>query len=176
MYVVHEKDETYLNPFLGRDKELDGLVTGLFTKAEPNFDKWDIVMHQTRHPLKVITSAMHKPIHWTSIENILDWTNAPKHCKELPKQRLYRIMYAYVHFFRKVERLSVIHFQVEQIREHWIEILHTLQVASFQFPSRIPSFINTTAKPRRELTWADLTAQDPELTEEILRIANRHGY
>lgn len=172
-YVNHERDESVMNHFLGREKELDGLVTGLFIRAQRDFSKYEVIFHQTRDPLKVISSAL-----YMSARAMADLIETCNLTHRTDKNRLWWVMKTWLLFTEKADQLSVMRFQVEKIELRWWRILRLLELPNFVFPQRVPTYVNTYSDERRskKLGWEQLFDCDYEMAKAIQQRTLDYGY
>lgn len=172
MYVTHERDEKAAQVFCGRRKAIDGMVGGLFMNTDRDFDKYDVIFHQTRHPLDVISSAC--AMKWRSMQDLMvtcgieSWNGESK---------LYRVMKTWLLFTEWADSLAHYRYPVEDMRQHWKPLLRRIGVLmDRKFPDHMWTYMNTYKNKPPKQTWDDLFRCDKAMTERIRERTEAYGY
>jgi len=152
----------------------DGIVSSFFCFNAPRYPgrhpqrrpKFDIVLHQVRHPLKSIASIQ-TGRSWA-------WT-----CQFLPVGQkaplLKRACYNWLIFNEEAERISQWTYRIEVLPEVWPELAARLHIdATFATVAAIPRNINT--RPHSAISWEMVDAAAPEISDRIRAAAQRYGY
>lgn len=137
-------------------------------EIEP-YDHFDVILHQTRHPLKAIASA--QTLIDESYEFIFSKVGHPGGTRSLRWA-----MWAWLKWNELIESITNQRFRIEDIETDCLKILDQIGFAyteKFNFPN-IPKFINT--RVHDVLTWKDLFDADPELAGKISEKAVQYGY
>lgn len=171
-YVTHERDESFTDAVLGRCKRPDGVITGLFKHCRRDPAHYDVVFHQVRHPLNVITSATH--MSYESMQDLMQTCRTGHMCEG----KLYRVMKTWLLFTDWADSVCQMRYQVEQMPEQWPLILKEIGLnLTITFAQRLDTYVNTYGQKRpKQLTWDDLRACDRKMGTQILFRAQEYGY
>ena len=127
--------------------------------------------HQTRHPLKQISSMVtHKA--WGFMEDVID----------IPGKGLRGCMTYWLQWNELIESFAVWQYAVENLPESWPEFLDRIGHDYEPLPD-IPTNTNSCTiesfyekQSYKEFTWADLFNEDRELAHKIKEKAKEYGY
>lgn len=151
------------------------VVSGTFVylgkkrEAEIDSSGFDRILHQVRHPLKVISSMQtFSDSTWSYMAKFIDLD-----MKAIPVKRA---MQAWVHWNRLVESKAHWRFQIEELPERFQEFCQQAGL-----PVRSMPHVPHEAKDSRisrfnPLDWDDLQKCDASLAEEVRQLACAYGY
>ena len=142
----------------------DGELSWVGRVDSSDFDR---VIHQVRHPLKVVSSA--QTMRDESFEYMFRHIGHPGGSRGL---RWY--MWAWLYWNEYVERFASWRFQVEQIDEAWSGICVDFGLSPDTLMSDVPGDANS--REHGQYTWGDLKAEDEALFRAILAKARDYGY
>lgn len=132
-----------------------------------DFDK---IIHQVRHPLKVIASATTL---WTMSMNYLNkfiWLPDPIVNKN---NTVLNCMISWIRWNLLIEEKASWRYQIEELYDVQKEWCNQLEIPYQEIPK--PNR-HVNAREHIELTWDDLWAVSPIYTNEIEKMAKRYGY
>jgi len=173
LHVGHEVDEKHIKAIHGVDTYYDGIVSGVFKNMDYAPQDFDVVLHQTRHPLYVISSCRHAQgrLGHANIKRF-----APEKLKGLPKDLLYRMMLSWIIFTDMADRLAVYRYRLESLHDEFLFICTEL----LDIPTtarRAPHMMQRQNMTRHRMyNWADLEAVDKGLTDRIKEKTIEYGY
>ena len=149
------------------------IVSGEFEKpcAETeivcDFDK---IIHQVRHPLKVIASSTTL---WTmSMEYMNKFVMFPDSIVN-KKNTVLNCMITWVRWNYLIEEKATWRYQIEQLYDVQKEWCEQLEIPYQEIPNPIR---HTNAREHIELTWDDLYKASPLYANEIEKMAKEYGY
>ena len=133
-------------------------------------DKFDVVLHQVRDPLKTISSAVTVLAKRTHNEfNILFNIDMA----DRDKSKLYQVMQTWLMFNELAEKAEW-RYRIEDIDEVYPELCRRLEIQPKKgFPPR-NRFVNS--RPHPMLTWDDLDKEDFALSQRIKEKTRQYGY
>ena len=132
---------------------------------------FDVVLHQVRDPLKVISSAM------TLGDYSFDYMY--RHIKPvIHKPRLKMVMHTWIQWNEIIEKKTNFVFQVEKAVELlpliFEKINIPLNVDTLHFD--VPVNINTRKGDYEEFSWEDIYNTDFDMAKTITHMAKKYGY
>lgn len=127
------------------------------------------ILHQVRHPLKVIASMQ------TFGDST--WSFMAQHIQlDLKAPKVKRGMQAWVGWNQLIEKRAHWRFKIETLHESFDEFCLHAGIPPCQMP-RIPvEAKDSRTKRYHPLTWHDLVKSDPVLAEQIRLLAMGYGY
>lgn len=130
---------------------------------------FDTVLHQVRHPLKVVAS----------MQTFSDatWRYMALHTSlNLDQPPLERAMRAYVQWNALIEPRACWRFQVERLAEQFDQLCLHVGVEPRPLP-QLPAAARDSRTSRfQPVTWNDLRAVDPDWADRLRHTAIRYGY
>lgn len=143
--------------------------------SRPQDFEFDLVLHQTRHPVLVIPSLV-------SVYRLTDWRFVHEHVDinpGLPKLR--RAMLYWIRWNRQIEmewRPSSSRYRIEDIEIEWPRIMRQLGASGRPFPRDVSRRVNHQGGYREPdvLTADDLERAAPDVFQPFTRLAERYGY
>lgn len=165
------------------DEKVDGVVS--WQHLNLHKDKIDVILHQVRNPLKVLSSS--QTLFNNTLRKIFKQIEAPYswgiklHFRKFDmineKQLLYYLMYSWLFWNELIEndKRVVYRYKVEEISNEWSNILDNLSLKKVELPE-ISKETNTRKGKYKNLTIEDLYETDKELTEKIINKAKFYGY
>jgi hypothetical protein len=151
------------------------IVSGTFVylrknrEAEIDSTGFDRILHQVRHPLKVISSMQtFSDSTWHHMAKFIDL--------DLKAKPVKRAMQAWVHWNRLVESKAHWRFQIEQLQDRFEEFCQQAGLP-VQLMPHVPHEARDSRKARfRPVDWQELKKCDPDLAEEVRQLAVAYGY
>ena len=144
-----------------------------------DFPRPPVILHQTRHPLKVISSFQRvRPMNgfsWTYIRIYLPQIKIKEH-------RILQCMKYWYHWTNFADKLAEWQYRVESIEEEEVfeEFCRRIDRPEFlkikKSMLNVSKLTNSFRKNYRPLSWGQLEDQDFELTEKIRKKGRRYGY
>lgn len=127
------------------------------------------IIHQVRHPLKVIASMQtFSDSTWHYMAEFIEL--------DLKRPPVVRAMQAWTGWNALIESKADWRFQIEQIKECFPELCRHVGLTTREFPE-IPFAVRDSRTERYEpLELRDLITADPGLSEQIETLAERYGY
>ena len=181
----HFEQGTGPQPDPANERPVLGVVSWRHVALMP--DRFDTVLHQVRHPLKVLSSA--QTLKASTFELFFRYIGRPSMMAPLQlvlkkwhwagERQLGRwAMFTWLRWNELIEtRVAVAkRFQIEHIAEEWPQICRLLQVDQRPFPDRIPTDHHSRKSRYRQLTTQDLFRLEPRLAEGIVAKAAAYGY
>ena len=149
----------------------DGVVS---YRHLPFFTRFDRVLHQTRHPLKVLSSCF--TMEKTTYERVILLTSSDPNIPE--SEWLKRHMWAWVEWCEHADFVSNYRYQIEMFPKIYPEAFMKLNLP---VPLGIPDVPNNTNSRKndsayRNLTWYDLEEADSYLCTRVRKLADVYGY
>jgi len=161
-----------------------GTVSWEFASDAEYKTECDLIIHQTRDPLKTISSAV---FHLSPMGFVFmfDTVGKPHGISNDPKDwtfpdRVRIVMHTYYHWNKLIETKAMYRYKVEDIETHIFYILDLIdpdwigreykQIDEYGIPK------NENTKGHDDLTWADLAARDSVMTSKIQLMAKSYGY
>ena len=148
------------------------IVSGEFEKPCPETKiecKFDKIIHQVRHPLKVIASSMSL---WTmSMNYISSFMDLPDPIVNRDNTLL-NCMISWIEWNKIIEKKADWRYRIEDIyniQEEWCEELEI----PFQI---IPQLRHSNTREHKELTWDDLYNTNKNWAKLVKDMAKRYGY
>jgi hypothetical protein len=130
---------------------------------------FDTILHQTRAPLKVISSMQtFSAFTWDFMAQFIALE------RDTPPIR--QAMQSYLHWNRLIERRAQWRFQIERLPEVFPEFCERIGIAPQPFPQVDQGSRDSRTKRYQQLGWDDLAAVDRELTERLREMAAEYGY
>lgn len=142
---------------------IDG--TSDWHKVPSDLSEFDCVLHQVRHPLKVISSMTTAPPS--------TWKSINKHIPLILDNELIDGMRYWYFWNLMIEPYSNIRYRVENIKSEWNLILEILNIPYTDLPN-VSNKINS--RPHEVYTWNDLENMDKNLCDKIKRLSRNFGY
>lgn len=134
-------------------------------------DKFDVVLHQVRNPLKTISSAvtvLAKRTH-NEFHILFDMEKTDRE-----KSKLYQVMLTWLILNELAEEKAEWRYRIEDIDEVYLELCRRLEMQPKKgFPPR-NRLVNT--RPHPMLTWDDLDKEDFVLSQQIKEKTKQYGY
>lgn len=150
--------------------------------ANPKEGRWKVrpanyrfahVFHQTRHPLKVISS-----VYVTEDKDSWDYIKA--HTPEILEEdsHITKCAKYWYYWNLKAEKMAEWTYRLEEVDGLLEEFEQRLGKKIDQSAvGRVVKNLNTSSSPIREFTWVDLEQQlDPALYQKIRTLAQKYGY
>jgi len=141
------------------------------SKLKEVYKKYDMVFHQVRHPLEVISS--------------MQTTNSWKYIKitipEITEASLIKKCMLYWYYWNQlVEPYAKFQYQLEQIKKpnifnKFCELLN-VEVDFNVFDKVEKNIRNFNKRNHKNLTWKNLERVDFDLTKNIKKLATKYGY
>jgi len=149
------------------------ILTGEFEKPCPETNiicQFDKIIHQVRHPLKVIASSTSL---WTmSMHYLRKVAKLPDEIKN-KKNTIRNCMYTWVAWNKLIESKASWRYKIEDlsnILKEWCKQLEIHQMDS------IPHIGKVNTRNHILLTWDDLFAIDINKAKEVRELAIKYGY
>lgn len=128
-----------------------------------------VILHQVRHPLKVIASMQ--------TFGISTWTFMAQHIELDPKApKAVKAMQAWVGWNRLIETKAKWRFQIEALDAVFPEFCRRVGVAPQPLPEVPPEARDSRTRRYRPLDWRDLVDADAGLAEATRALALEYGY
>jgi len=154
----------------------DGIVSGFYCFDADRYPgkghkvprpKFDVILHQVRHPLKVIASV--------TTGNSRGWASQFVDV-EKDASPLRWACYYWLTWNLEAERQALWTYRIEALSDVWIDLQRVLCFdAIYDYAtSYIPLTVNTRA--HEAITWQDVERAAPEIYGDIRAIADRYGY
>ncbi len=152
-------------------------ATGAPWMLDPELDaatgRYDVVLHQVRHPLRVITTAQFIHSHPHPV-----WPYIAAHValgeREPP---LRRAMKFYVLWNELAARRGCWRFKIEDVDDAFDEICARIGAASDTSAlARVPRDTNSHRQGKPQLTWGDLRGCDRRWCGRVEALAEEYGY
>ena len=168
---------------ISKENEPDGVVSWQHINLFK--DRFTTVLHQVRHPLKVISSS--QTLLNNTFRRIFKATGAPwswsyqLHLRKLAlvsdEKIIYWTMRSWLRWNELIERdqRTALRFRIENIENRWEEISELIGVENKETPE-IRKDVNTRKSRYEKLRWDDLYAVSRKLTNEIIKKAEKYGY
>jgi len=160
LHVGHEK--------MGKNGTVDWHKASILKK---NHNKYDVIFHQIRHPVKTIASMQ--------VTN--SWKFISKFIPSISNKEIVEKGMLYWYYWNKaVEPYSHFTYQLEQIKDPQVfgRFCELLKVkADFSVFKKVES--NTKNFHRRkheDLTWENLENENKDLSDKIKILAEKYGY
>jgi hypothetical protein len=153
---VHITSGTYVVPERNRSKEV----------SNEGFDR---ILHQVRHPLKVISSMQTlRKCSWDYMARHISLdTRAP-----VPV----RAMKAWVEWNKLIEKKASWRFQIERIKDVFPEFLNQAGIQPVAYPVLPHEARESRTHRYNPLDWGHLIYSEPSLAREVAAMASRYGY
>lgn len=130
---------------------------------------FDCVLHQTRHPLKVIASMQ--------TFGVSTWTFMAQHIDMDPQApHIARAMRAWVGWNRLIESRAEWRFQIEELSAVFPEFCRRVGVQPQPLPEVPHEARDSRTRRYRPLDWLDLVEADEGLAESTRQLALEYGY
>lgn len=144
-------------------------------------DRFDVILHQVRDPLKVISSSTTEEF-GTYLLIFRTVNGFPKQVKnrdydnweQMFKENPVIPLWTWVHLNKAIDRVSSLRYRIEDIDQAYPEICRLLDIEPEPKVPDIPRDFNT--RPHINYTWRDLESFDNQLCEEARKMAERYGY
>lgn len=132
-------------------------------------DGFDRVLHQVRHPLKVIASMQTFSVSsWSYMAGFIDLS--------LKASPVVKGMQAWVGWNALAEKRAQWSFQIERLKDIFPEFCHHAGLPVVPLPD-VPHAAKDSRTDRYSpLYWQDLVAADARLAESVRALALRYGY
>jgi hypothetical protein len=127
------------------------------------------VLHQVRHPLKVIASM--QTFGDATWNYMAQFTNV-----RLQQPVLRRAMIGYLEWNRLIEPRAAWRFQIERLAEQFDTFCHHIGVEPQPMPSVPQTARDSRVNRYARLAWDDLAREDKRLADELLNLAAAYGY
>jgi hypothetical protein len=134
-----------------------------------------VVLHQTRHPLKVISTVQrYSKGSWQFIYRALDWRIDPE------EPLLLRCMKYWLYWNEAVEQVAQYRYQIEEFEQAWPTICDMIRRPRlnryFDKVKKVSTRTNSRTSKYEPRTWEDLKKEDLRLTEQIIIKGKEYGY
>ena len=127
------------------------------------------VLHQVRHPLKVISSMQTFGISsWTYMEKFIDL--------DLDAPPLIKGMQGWVQWNELVEEKAVWRFQIEQIAVVFDQLCYHCGIPDQTMPAIPREGRDSRSKRYKPISWLDLRKADLSLASQVQEKASLYGY
>ncbi len=168
---------------ISEEKTPDGVVS--WQHLDLFKDRFTTVLHQLRHPLKVISSS--QTLLNNTFRRIFKATGSPRkwsyqlHLRRFSlisdEKIIYWTMCSWLGWNELIERdeRTALRFRIENIENRWEEISKLIGVENKEMPV-IRKDVNTRKSRYDKLDWRDLYEISPNLTKEIIKKAEIYGY
>ena len=151
------------------------IVSGTFVyigkgrEAEIDSSGFDRILHQVRHPLKVIASMQtFSDSTWSYMAQSIDL--------DLKAKPVKRAMQAWVRWNQLVAAKASWRFQIERLAENFSEFCLHAGLPAQPMP-HVPHEAKDSRTARfKPVSWADLLKLDAALAEEVRQLALEYGY
>jgi len=145
------------------------VYVGKNREAEIDSSGFDRILHQVRHPLKVIASMQtFSDSTWTYMAKSIDL--------DLKAKPVKRAMQAWVRWNQLVETKAQWRFQIEQLGEQFEEFCQHAGLPVRAIP-HVPHEAKDSRTARfKPVTWNDIAKIDAALAEDVRQLALRYGY
>jgi hypothetical protein len=156
------------------EQNLDGVVSYEHIK---DHDKYDVIIHQVREPLKTISSSLTNQYEtWLNICSIIK--NSPYGWEDLRNKyfasRESSWMWSWLSLNEYIEKYAEWRFKIEELEDNYKELCNRLGIKPLDVFPPIPTNHNT--RKHKTFTWSDLMSIDSDLTERIKLKAKEYGY
>lgn len=179
-------DEGYPAEALGRQPcDVTGVVSWRHVALAP--DAFDVVIHQVRDPLKVISSAqtlkghglrlmfqhippLEQALFWRLLDSALGLRRRT--------DTIRRCMHTWLRWNERIERHPKLahRFRIEDVRQAWSALADFLPLAGRPFPAAVPTDHHSRRDKYEFLGWRSLRNADPVLWAEVRTKAREYGY
>ena len=133
----------------------------------PETKKYDIILHQTRHPLKVISSAiMFKHFDFEYMFKFID--------EPSQKNKLTYLMWTWLNWNKYIEKKAHWRYKIENIKIIFPKFCKKIGLPSSTNIPLLPPTIHSIEHP--DLTWNDLYENNKILCKKITKLAKKYGY
>ena len=168
---------------LSHEKKADCVVS--WQHLDLHQEHFPVILHQVRHPLKVISSA--QTLYNNSLRKIFKKINAPNYWSfqlHFRKTRffnddiiIHRLMYSWLYWNEQIERdpRNELVFRLENIENSWSDILDKIGAENSDMPA-LRKNVNTRKGKYDTLTWEKLHEVDDNLANKIILKAKEYGY
>jgi hypothetical protein len=151
------------------------IVSGTFVYLGKNREAvidstgFDRILHQVRHPLKVISSMQtFSDSTWSYMANYIDL--------DLKAKPVKRAMQAWVRWNKLIEGKAQWRFQIEQLKEQFDEFCRQAGLPAQAIP-HVPHEAKDSRTARfKPVRWADLVKIDSALAQQVRSLALEYGY
>jgi hypothetical protein len=149
----------------------DGVVS---YRHLPYHENFKVVLHQTRHPLDVLSSCF--TLENTTFQRVIDYTHIQP---QIPEEKvLKRHMWAWARWCAECDKVCKARYKVEDFDIIYPEVFKLL---GLPIPKELPDIkksVNSrkTDSRYRPLSWKDLEKADWGLTNEIMAMSCYYGY
>lgn len=127
---------------------------------------WRCILHQVRHPIKVISSL--RTVKWYDQERWVPFD-------ELPKESVTRRATFWLWMNLWIEGLNPVYrYRVEDMTSEWDTICRFLDIEPCSLPD-VSVTTNTRVNPE-PVTWKDIKDRDTSLFDGIVSMGIRYGY
>lgn len=169
LHVSHEKDEDHIKKQFDIDTYYDGVVSGVFKNAAYDLDKYDVILHQVRHPLDVISSSYYVGGRIAN-DNIKKFGDGV-----IPSISLVKHMKSWLVFTDMADGVANYTYQLENIQKEFGYICNNVLgiEKSVKFRSMMQKY-NFRRHP--VFAWRDLEHFDREMTNRVREKAEKYGY
>lgn len=153
--------------------EMDGGIGTVSWRHLPRHEEYDIILHQVRHPLKVLGSAVTGQI--KNINYILSFFEDVPFVYE---DKLHRVMYTYINWTEWADKVSHYRYKIEDFDGEFKIILDALDLDTEKELPSISKLTNTHSHKDTymNVTVDDLYDRDKFLARDILDQALLYGY
>lgn len=139
------------------------------TKTGIDGDGFDVILHQVRHPLKVVSSMQtFGDATWNYMAKFIELDRTAP----VPVQA----MQAYAGWNRLIEQKAQWRFQIEQIEAVFQEFCRRIGVEPQPFPQIANNVRDSRTKRYSPLDWDDLHGYNPALAAELSAMCSCYGY
>jgi len=130
---------------------------------------FDRILHQVRHPLKVISSMQtFSNSTWSYMANYIDL--------DLKAKPVKRAMQAWIRWNKLIEGKAQWRFQIEQLKDQFDEFCRQAGLPERAMP-QVPHEAKDSRTARfRPVEWNDLVKIDSELAQQVRSLALEYGY
>jgi hypothetical protein len=152
----------------GREDCTDGMVS---YKHLDKTDEFDIVLHQVRHPLSVISSSLA-----IVYDDVFRNMEAVTGRKFRSRNRIIKLMETWLVFNDMAEKVACLTYRIEDFESIYYAWGRDMQLEEIhsQPPLHINKNINSARHPN--LSWNDLRYISAEVAEQIYEKSQLYGY
>lgn len=139
--------------------------------------KFDVILHQVRHPLKVINSQRYG----TAWKEIAEFFENEVIAFDISSPILLRTMQLWYHFHVKGEKIADLTYRAEDIENAIYKISYLIgKKLNCSMLKKIPKNLYPTKSKgdsdHTDWAWYDLWMQSPILCYKIIKLAKKYGY
>lgn len=130
---------------------------------------FDVMIHVVRHPLGVIASTA-----FTDMNGAVEWQSRFIDV-DLQASRVRQAVQTYIGWNKMIEPQADVRIPVERAAEELPFALRMYEGTGDKVRGPVPP-TNTNGRKHPPITWAELQREAPDLTPELMDMADRYGY